>query len=117
LATTTLRPYKVYFRGEPGFPRKKIPLKRSGFSVEVTSSSLGASLQEQCKGAAAFLRKHDREFRRLKAARFEAVVLDFGLWDRATENQPWPTYTLSRALVETAGMYGFVIELSFYGPE
>ena len=117
LAATTFQPSKVYFRGEPGFPHKNIPTRRSGFNVEVTSRHLGASLEKQCRAAVSFFRKHDREMRRLRAAKFEALVLDFGLYDRATEKHPWPTYTLSRALVEIAGKYGLVIELSFYGPE
>jgi hypothetical protein len=45
------------------------------------------------------------------------AVLDFGLYDRATEKHPWPTYTLSPKLIALAGRFGLAIELSFYGPE
>jgi hypothetical protein len=117
LAATTLRPSAVYFRGEARSPGKNLLTKKSGFNVEITSSDLGASIKKQGLAATRFLRKHERELRRLHAAKFEAIVLDFGLYDRANDERPWPTYTLPRALVEMAGKYGLIIELSFYGPE
>jgi len=48
---------------------------------------------------------------------FKRAVLDFGLYDRATDKHPWPSYALSRQLIAIAGELGFDIELSFYGPE
>jgi hypothetical protein len=43
------------------------------------------------------------------------MSLDFGLYDRATENMPWPSYSLPATLIELAGKHGISIELSFYG--
>jgi hypothetical protein len=45
------------------------------------------------------------------------MTLDFGLYDRATEERPWPSYHLPASLIELAGKYHIEIELSFYGPE
>jgi hypothetical protein len=44
------------------------------------------------------------------------MILDFGLYDLATNDRPWPTYRLPLALVELAGKHHIEIELSFYGP-
>ncbi len=43
------------------------------------------------------------------------MTLDFGLYDLATENRPWPSYRLPVPLIELAGKYGIQVELSFYG--
>jgi hypothetical protein len=43
------------------------------------------------------------------------MTLDFGIYDRATKEKPWPSYHLPAALVELAGKHGIEIELSFYG--
>lgn len=43
------------------------------------------------------------------------MTLDFGLYDRANEDGPWPSYRLPSALIEIAGRHGLEIELSFYG--
>jgi hypothetical protein len=117
IARTHLQPYKVYFRGEPRVPRSRGPSKHSGFNVPVTSSAYGGSLMKQSRVAAAFIRRHRAEFVRLKKAAFSVMVLDFGLYDLASDKHPWPTYQISRQLIALAGEFGFDIELSFYGPE
>jgi hypothetical protein len=53
--------------------------------------------------------------RRCKA--FERMSLDFGIYDIATERNPWPSYLLPGELVRLAGRQGIEIELSFYGAE
>ena len=116
LAKSRLGPSKVYFRGDPNILKRRGPLKYSGFNVPLTSERLGSSSCKQSLGAAAFLSRHRAELKRLSKFGLTKAVLDFGLWDRATEKYPWPTYPLSRKLVALAGEFGFAIELSFYGP-
>ena len=48
---------------------------------------------------------------------FGGMILDFGVYDRATDDQPWPSYRLPMSLVELAGKHGVELELSFYGVE
>jgi hypothetical protein len=43
------------------------------------------------------------------------MTLDFGLYDRSTENRPWPSYRLPAALIEVAGKHRIELVLSFYG--
>lgn len=46
---------------------------------------------------------------------FKRVVLDFGLYDLATEERPWPSYSFPASFVELVGSYGFEIKFLFYG--
>lgn len=117
LQESRLRPSKVYLRGDPHFFKSRGPLKYSGFNVPLTSNRLGSSAWKQSLAAAAFLRRHRAELRRLAKLGLKKAVLDFGLYDRSTATHPWPTYTLSPKLIALAGEFGFAIELSFYGPE
>ncbi len=116
LTESRLRASKVYFKGDPGFPKSRGPSKTSGFNIPVTGSKLGKSITKQCDGAVSFIKRNRKEFERLKKYSFHGATLDFGLYDNATEKYPWPTYALSDTLVELAGRYGLSIELSFYGP-
>src|SRR4051812_32275864 len=105
LAKTRLRPSAVFFRGDPGFPKSRGPVKTSGFNVPITSADLGASLWEQCAAAVRFLKRHQSEIQRLRRLELRRAVLDFGLYDRATTKHPWPSYSLSRELVSMAGKF------------
>jgi hypothetical protein len=116
LAKTKLRPSAVFFRGDPGFPKSRGPVKKSGFNVPLTSLDLGESLWKQCAAAVRFLRRHQAELQRLRRFGLTRAALDFGLYDRATAKHPWPSYALSRELVSMAGKFKFDIVLSFYGP-
>ena len=51
----------------------------------------------------------------LKSLGFTSVIIDFGLYDLATENKPWPTYHLPAKLVVLLGKFNFELCLSFYG--
>ena len=115
LSESHFRPSKIFFKGEPGFPKSRGPIQSSGFNVPLTSLKLGKSVTKQCKEAVFFIKKNRKEFERLKKYSFAHRTLDFGLYDKATEEQPWPTYVLSKELVELAGYYRLSIELSFYG--
>jgi hypothetical protein len=115
LAGSRLRPARIYFKGDPGFPKSRGPSKSSGFNLALSRTNLGSSSLKQCMTAVAFIRRHRKEFQRLRKAQFKHAVLDFGLYDRASKKYPWPSYTLSRQLVALAGEFGFDIVLSFYG--
>jgi hypothetical protein len=115
LAETRLKPTTVFFKGEPRSANGRVLHRTSGFNVSVTGPRTGASIVQQCRSAAAFIRRHRKEFERLKAYGFSSPALDFGLYDEATEKHPWPIYRLSPGLVKLAGTYNLSIELSFYG--
>lgn len=114
LAKSSLTPSKVYWRGEPGFPKSRGPSKISGFNVAV-SSSAGGALEKQAKQVAHFIRSHTNDMLLLKSLGFKRAVLDFGLYDLATEERPWPSYSLPASFIELIGGYGFEIQFSFYG--
>jgi hypothetical protein len=113
LATSKLRPSLVYFKGE-AILKNRTPSKTSGFNVPASSAAAATSLSRQCASVIAFITRHRDELRKLKELGLTSL-LDFGLYDLATAERPWPTYNLSPKLVSVAGEFGLGIELSFYG--
>ena len=63
LADTSLKPYRVFHRGERRAKGER--WGRSGFSVEV--STVFGELHRQCRGAAAFLRKFQSDLVRVQS--------------------------------------------------
>ena len=114
LASSSFKPTKVYYKGEPGFIKSRGPTRISGFNLTLSGSD-GSSISKQAKEAVRFIKRHQEEFNLLKALKFKEATLDFGLWDLATEDRPWPIYRLPRSIIDLASKYGFDIELSFYG--
>lgn len=55
------------------------------------------------------------DFLLIKGLGFSFAVIDFGLYDLATEDAPWPSYRLPASFVRLAGELGCAIDLSFYG--
>jgi hypothetical protein len=115
LAESYFEPSKVWFRGDPHFIKSRGSMKISGFSLPI-SGSHGASIMQQALDASRCIEQNHEEFSRLAFFRFLRTSLDFGLYDLATEEQPWPSYRIPKRLVMLAGKFGFEIELSFYGP-
>jgi hypothetical protein len=114
LASSSLKPAKVYYKGDLGFIKSRGPTRISGFNVTLSCSD-GSSISKQAKEAARFINAYRKEFDMIKALKFKEATLDFGLWDLATEDRPWPIYRLPRSIIDLASEYGFDIELSFYG--
>lgn len=114
LLDSPLIPLTVYYKGDPGRPLSRGPVTISGFNIAL-SGSHGESIEKQERQALVFLKKHSVEIGRLKAFNFRSIQIDFGLYDQSGDNRPWPTYHLSKQLVETVGNFGFSITLSFYG--
>jgi preprotein translocase subunit SecE len=114
LRQSRIEPDKVYWRGELGFLKSRGVNKISGFNISL-SGSHGESIEKQAKQATAFIRKYREEMELIKALGFRQVSVDFGLYDLATENRPWPSYHLPSSFVQLVGEFGFDVELSFYG--
>jgi hypothetical protein len=114
LRESSLEPSKVYFRGDPGFPKSRGPVKTSGFNI-VISGSHGESIEKQAREALSFLRKHRADLLLMKSMKFKFTLVDFRLNDLATEDRPWPSYRLPATFVEAAGELGLEVILSFYG--
>lgn len=111
----TLEPSRVYWRGDPGFPASRGPVRVSGFNVPM-SGSHGGSIARQAQQVQAFLRQHRGDMLLIRDLRFKYVTADFGLNDLATEERPWPTYRVPASLIQLLGEFRFEVELSFYGP-
>jgi hypothetical protein len=88
---------------------------RSGFNVNV---SAGGTVDKQAADAIRFLKRHEVGLRRMRRCKsFGDMTLDFGLYDRTTDERPWPSYRLPATLIELSGKDGIGIDLSFYGSE
>ncbi len=112
LAASAIQPVRVFWKGEPGFPKSRGPVKTSGFNIELSGAE---GLLAQAGQSAKFIRKHKSDFLLIKSLRFSSAAIDFGLYDLATEDRPWPSYRLPAAIIQLAGELGCDIELSFYG--
>lgn len=115
LRCSTLEPSRVYWRGDPGFPATRGPVRVSGFNVPM-SGSHGNSIETQARQVQAFLRQHRADMLLIRDLRFKYTTADFGLNDLATDERPWPTYRVPASLIQLLGEFGFEVELSFYGP-
>jgi hypothetical protein len=109
-----LRPIIIHRKGQPRVPGGTRLSPSSGFNVDVSRSDAG--IERQARDAIRFLRRHHAGLRRLRRCKnFNGMTLDFGLYDRTTEQMPWPSYHVPATLVELAGKHGIDIVLSFYG--
>lgn len=114
LAESSFTPVKVYYCGEFGHGKSRGPNKISGFHVSL-SGFHGTSISKQASQAVKFITNRRSDFTLLASYKFKRTSLDFGLYDLASEERPWPSYRISRKLVELAGEFGLEIVLSFYG--
>jgi hypothetical protein len=112
LVASSIQPIRIFWKGEPGFPKSRGPIKTSGFNIELSGAE---GLSAQAKQAAKFIRKHKDDIFLIKSLGFSSATIDFGLYDLATEDRPWPSYRLPVAIIQLAGELGCNIELSFYG--
>jgi hypothetical protein len=111
-----LRPIAIHRKGYPRIPGGTSLSHGSGFNVEVSNAD--GTIEKQARDAIRFLKRHAGRLGRLQRCKdFNGMTLDFGLWNRATEDKPWPSYRLPATLIELAGKHGIEIELSFYDSE
>ena len=110
-----LRPVSIYRKGQPRVPGARSLSRMSGYNVDVSHL---AGIKEQARDAIRFLKRHNADLHRLRRHKsYRGMTLDFGLYDRATKDRPWPTYRLPAELIELGGKLRIEIELSFYGVE
>ena len=112
LATSSIEPIRVFWKGDSGVPKSRGPLKSSGFNIELSGAE---GVAAQATQAVKFMRKHKAAMDLIRSLRFSSATFDFGLYDLATEDRPWPSYRLPAAFVQLASELGCDIELSFYG--
>jgi hypothetical protein len=112
LAASSIQPHRVFWKGEPRRPTSRDPIPISGFNIYLSEAD---DLATQAAQAVKFIRRHKQDFLLIPKLRFLAVVIDFGLYDLATEDRPWPSYEVPHPLVSVANELGCSIELSFYG--
>ena len=110
----SIKPYSVLFKGTPVNSQSFRIARETGIKVLVSMAD--GDLKAQASDAVRFLRRHAADLKVLMELLGPGHMrLDFGLWDKATEERPWPTYQLPHRLITEAGRYGCEIELSFYG--
>ena len=107
-----LEPLRVFWKGKPVNPSSNRISTVSGFNIELSAAD---GLALQAAQASRFIRKHKADFMLVKSLGFRAVSIDFGLYDLATEDRPWPSYSVPAPLISLASEIGASIELSFYG--
>ena len=112
LAVSSIQPVRVFWKGEPSTFKSRGPIKTSGFNIELSGAE---GLPDQATQAGKFIRKHKDDILLIKSLGFSSATIDFGLYDLATEDRPWPSYRLPTAIIQLAGELGCNIELSFYG--
>ena len=116
LKSSGLQPIVVFRKGHPRAPGSTHLSRRSGFNVDVSRAD--GDLEHQVRDAIRFLKRHAAGVSRLRRhERFGGMTLDFGVYDRTTDQRPWPSYRIPASLIELAGKHGIEIELSFYGPD
>lgn len=87
-------------------------MKVSGFNIQLSHAE---GIEPQAVQAVRFIRKPNDEIFLIKSIGFAAVAIDFGLYDLASDERPWPSYRLPSSFVQLASSLGCEIELSFYG--
>src|SRR5690606_13015241 len=91
LASSSIEPRRVFWKGEPRNPKSRVLIKVSGFNIELSTAE---GLEAQSKQAVRFIRKHKDDLLLIKSLRFSSTAIDFGLYDLATDDRPWPSYRL-----------------------
>ena len=89
LAASSIQPVRIFWKGEPNTLKSRGPIETSGFNIELSGAE---GLPAQATQAAKFIRKHRDDIFLIKSLGFSAVTIDFGLYDLATENRPWPSW-------------------------
>ncbi len=113
LSESKLEPVRVYWKGEPRLPASRGNVQESGFNIQLSDAE---GILKQAQGAVRFAKKHRATLSLIPELGFRTVVIDFGLHDLATEDRPWPSYSIPAQAVRLAADLGATIELSFYGP-
>lgn len=112
LATSSVQPDRVYWKGEARILASRGPVRFSGFNICLAEAD---SLAKQASKASSFIRKHKQDLLLIPKLRFLGSTIDFMVYDLATEDRPWPCYEVPHSLVSLAGELGCRIVLSFYG--
>jgi hypothetical protein len=111
LKTTPWKPSAVFWKGQPRTPSSRRRCAINGFNVVVSVAS-GLEFPLQVREALRFLRKYEREFRRLRHLRLRAG-LDFGV--RMRDRDRLTFYRITSPLIERLDRYGLELEVSCYG--
>jgi hypothetical protein len=115
LASSTLKPYSVFLRGEIASRPKGALHQLSGFKVDVSRRG-GDDVAGQVDDAIRFLKKHRRTLGRLRSlAAVEDIRLDFPVDLRIDRKHIFAQYDyFPPELVSLAGALGCGLEMSVY---
>ena len=112
LTNASLAPDRVFWKGDLANPVSKRIVQHSGFNIVLSTAE---GLPNQAQQAVRFARRHQDSLSLIPQLGFRAVSIDFGLYDLATEDRPWPSYSVPVQVARLAAELGATIELSFYG--
>lgn len=117
IAKSKVRPYKVFYKGEPRLKGKPHGAKQihSGLAIQVGKSDM-ANFKGQVQDAVRFLTRNRAKLRYIsKKKGIQHAILDFGIDRKVGANrQLIETNFLPNRLLKLAGEIGLGIELTFY---
>ena len=112
LAQTSLKPHRVYLRGEPTSHGARHVSKNSYFLV-VASKAGGDDFPKQVRDVARFVKVNLKDLQAMPSHRLHAVV-DFGVYDTRTRKHPLLSWRLPVPLHSLLSKAGLEAEISIY---
>ena len=114
LASSALRPHRVYLKGEPLSPSSP-RVARSSYFLVMASRADGDDFRRQLRETRRFLVRYAKDLRALKRAGLHAVV-DFGVYDLRTDEKPLLSWRVDVETSALLGRLGVEMEISLYDP-
>ena len=110
LGTSSLKPHRVYLRGEPTSVGSKI-LARSNYFLVLASDAPESDFALQVKETSRFLERHMRDLKALRQHKLHAVI-DFAVTDTRTQGSPALSWRLPLSLIQLLNQAAIDAELS-----
>jgi hypothetical protein len=112
LASSSLKPHRVYIKGEPTSQGSPILAKSSYFLV-MASNAEGDKFPRQVSEVRRFLVRYAKDLRALRRAKLHAVI-DFGVYDLRTSDRPLQSWRVDTETSKLLGTLGVDLEISIY---
>ena len=120
VAKSKVRPYKVFYKGEPRIKGKPHGAKQmhSGLAIQVGKSDM-ANFRGQVQDAIRFLTRNREKLRYISQTKgIQHAILDFGIDRKVDSNRHLiETNFLPNRLLQLAGEMGLGIEFTFYAED
>ena len=117
IAKSNVRPYKVFYKGEPRLKTKPYgqKMERSGLSILVSKADFD-NMERQVKDATSYLKRNKQKLMHIARTKgIQYATLDFGIDCQINgEKQLVQSEVLPSKLLQLAGNLKLSIELSLY---